>query len=176
MSLQRAATSAWQFSSFTCFMESSLSPPSKWGQQYLGGGKALLKQCSWIFHDLEKLTRAGTGEDNIYFLKLCGCCRVVPCREVPGLAVGAEALLWLMGCLCCRAQLPQRSEVWLPERLVERAGSGLCWLAFCRVSAEAEISVGRTHPAHTLVRTHSADVWRHGRIGFCPRVMWCFLG
>lgn len=57
------------------------------------------------------------GEDDIHFLKLCGCCSAVPCREVLGLVVGAAALPWLMGCLCCRVQFPQRSEVWLPERL-----------------------------------------------------------
>lgn len=58
------------------------------------------------------------GEDDSTFPKLCGCCRVVPRREVPGFSSrSAEALLWLMGCLCCRVQFPQRSEVWLPERL-----------------------------------------------------------
>lgn len=57
------------------------------------------------------------GKGDIHSLKLCGCTSAVPYREVLGLAVGAEALLWLMGCLCCRVQFPQRSEVWLPERL-----------------------------------------------------------
>lgn len=83
---------------------------------------ALRNNAFEYFITLKRLIKArgmgwGWWGGDIHFLKLCGCCSSVPCREVPGLAVGTEALLWLMGCLCCRVQFPQRSKVWLPERL-----------------------------------------------------------
>lgn len=66
------------------------------------------------------------GEDNIHFLKLCGCCCVVARREAPGLALATGALLRLTACLCCRVQLPQRSVVQAAREASECAGSGPC--------------------------------------------------
>lgn len=54
---------------------------------------------------------------------------------------------------------------------VDRAGCGLCWLAFYTASVEAEIS-SDTHIVHT--HTHSVDIWRHGWIWCVFASVWCF--
>lgn len=124
--------------------------------------KCTAKQGFWIFHYAGYESQ---GEDNIYFLKLCGCCS----QGGAGIsgrhrsAAAADGLFVLQGA----ASSAQRGPV--AREASECVGSGLCWLAFYRASAAAEIS-GDTRVAHA----HSVNVWRHGQSRCAHASVWYF--